>query len=534
MDNEVSKLLQPLSKRRNVVVLVSALYIIIGLIPPYLVGMLIDDLYPQISEYSMYVFMILTIVSLLILCFALNWLQGYLREDLINRGAGIARGFFFASVLRKGRDFFPEHSVGDIDNKVLNDSYIYVKSKLMMIPTLYLNILHIVVLFGFLLYLNVYMKLMVLAFSIVFFFIYTKINKKLRINSIREREGFSALLSEANETFQGIETFQLYRAEKFAAGYFQRLVDSYERSLTKLKFWQTLSSATTDAVMSVVPVAAIVAGILFLTLGGDITVGRIVAFYYFLPRLRDPIKALTDFNIDLQNARAVKQRLEELVPDGNREEAPLDSIDRIESLEFVDLGFTFPDGEKVLQSLSVQLRRGDCLAVAGPSGAGKTSLMRLLTRQITPTEGEILINGNCYTNIDYDSYLSRIAVLPQDVFVIDATLHDNIAFGKDFSEKLIREAAQLSVIDSFSMDERARNLSGGERQRIGLARAIVRDFDVLILDEPTSELDHETEWAIIENLKEIQRKTNCIMIVITHSDYILEGLCTKKLELTRL
>ena len=526
---EIFKVLRPLTRYRNIVVFVSGLHIIIGLLPPYFMNMLIDELYPYMGERSVYLFIIGTIAGLLLACFFLDWLQGYLWADLINQGAGITRSFFFSRVLHKNYRFFIEHPVGDINNKVINDSYIYVRSRLVLMPTLVLNLLHIVVIFVFLLFLNVYMKLMTITFSVLFFVAYSQINRFMRKSAVKEREGFSTLMAEANESLNGIDTIQLYAAEHYSAEYFEKLSDRYERHLSKLKYWQALSKAVRNIIMNIVPVAAILAVIFYLTRGGDITVGSIIAFYYLLSRLREPIRSLTDFNIDMQNARAVEERLQELLTKDLRQELQLEMIDRIDELEFKNLGFGYPDTGMVLSGLNVKLRRGDCLAITGPSGAGKTTLMRLLMRQVTPSEGEISVNGKNYVDIDPASYIARIAVLPQDVYIFDSTLHENISFGKDYPEKRIRDAAKLSAIDHFSMDENALGLSGGERQRIGLARALACEYDVLILDEPTSNLDEETECVIIESLRQVQRETNCIMIVVTHSANILERLCAKQM-----
>jgi ABC-type multidrug transport system fused ATPase/permease subunit len=516
------------------VVFVSGLYILVGLLPPYLMGLLIDDLYPNFNGALSYLFIISTIIGLLFICFLLDWLQGYLREDLINRGAGIARSSFFFHVLHKDYRFFLDHPVGDINNKVINDSSTYVKTKLMMIPTLFLNVLHLVVLFGFLFRLNTYMTMLVMLFSLLFFVAYRAINKKLRCNGLKEREGFSKLMSEANTTLTGVDTIQLYAGEDYAAEYFEKLVEIYEEDLTVLKFWHTLSKAATNTITSIMPVATIIAGIFYLALGGDITVGNILAFYYFLPRLKEPIKAITDFNIDMQNAKVVEARLEELLTTEVDESVELEHVEKIDVLEFKDLGYSYRDGREVLKGLNLKLKRGDSLAITGPSGAGKTTLLRLLKRQVTPTDGVLAVNGRNYTEIEASSYISRIAVLPQEVFIFDDTLYNNISFGKDYSEKHVRDVAKISAIDHFSMDVNALGLSGGERQRIGLARALACEFDVLILDEPTSDLDHETEFLIIENLKKIQQATDCIMIVVTHSSNVLEKLCSQELILTKI
>lgn len=533
MINEILKALRPLHRRRNVVVFVSALHILIGLLPPFLISLLIDKLYPDFDDVSSYIFIISTIIGLLIIYFLLDWLQRYLREDLVNRGAGIARSAFFWNVLHKDYHFFLDHPVGDINNKVLNDSSTYVKAKLMMIPTLVLNVIHLLVLFLFLFHLNIYLTLIVLLFSLVFFVVYSIINKKLRFHCIKEREGFSELMSEVDTTLMGVDTIQLYAGEDYAAEYFEKLVNTYEEDLTTLKFWQTLSKAAINMITDIVPFAMIVAGVFYLVIGGNTTVGNILAFYYFLPRLKEPIKAITDFNIDMQTAKAVKARLEELLTCQTNELVELDHVEKIDELEFKDLSFSFSDGQKVLNKLNVKLQRGDSLAITGPSGAGKTTLLRLLKRQVIPTDGELAVNGRDYTEIDMASYISRIAVLPQDVFIFDDTIYDNISLGKDYSEKHVRDVVKLSAIDHFSMDENASGLSGGERQRIGLARALACEYDVLILDEPTSDLDNETECLIIENLKKVQQETNCIIIVVTHSSNILEKLCSQELILVK-
>lgn len=534
MIHEVSKALKPLRPRRNIVIGVSIFHILVGLLPPYLMSILIDDLYENFQGLRAHLFLMIAISALILIVFCLDWLQSYLREDLMNRGVGITRSSFFWHVLHKDYRFFLTHPVGDINNKVIHDSSTYVKTRLMMLPTLFLNVLHLVVLFVFLFRLNRYMTLLVMAFSILFLLIYSGINKKMRRHSVKEREGFSELMSEANTTLTGVDTIQLYAGEDYAAEYFEKLVDIYEADLTTLKFWQTLSKAATNTITNIVPVAAVVAGVFYLALGGTITIGNILAFYYFLPRLKEPIKTLTDFNIDMQNAKAVEARLEELLALQVEGEKILDHIDKIDTLSFVNLGFHYADGHQVLKDLNFNLKRGDTLSITGPSGSGKTTLLRLLKRQVTPSEGFLLVNGRDYTEFEPASYISRIAVLPQDVFIFDDTIYDNISFGKEYSKKHVHEATKLSAIDHFSMDEQATGLSGGERQRIGLARALACEYDVLILDEPTSELDYETECLIIENLKKVQQQTNCIMVVVTHSPNILEKLCVKELSLVKM
>ena len=533
LEKEVLQVLKPLHRYRNFVIVVSALNILVQLAPPYLMGILIDEIYPASTGLSDAFFIAGSIVAVLILCFVLDWLRRYLWGDVINKGAGTVRHFLFENVLHKNYRFFINHHAGDINNKVINDAYLYVQSKLMTTPMMVLNMLHIGVIFVFLFMLNMYMKVITLVFAGALFLVYSFINKYLRQTALREREAFSRLMDEANETLEGINTIQLYQAESFFAHNFERSVDRYERRLSRLKFWQSLSKAATSVITNVLPVAAILSGIVYLSMGGNISVGTILSFYYFLPRLKEPIMSLTDFNIDVQNAKAVEERLSELLATEVREDRDLPKIDRINSLTFDNVGYVYPDGERVLAGVTKTIERGKCMAISGPSGTGKTTMLRLLMQQALPTEGAIKVNGTTYTDFNHNSYINRMVVLSQDVFVFDDTLHANISFGGRFSEKKVREAATLSEIEHFSMDENALGLSGGERQRLGLARALACDYDVLLLDEPTSNLDHETETRIIKNLKQVLADTNCMMIVITHSDNVLNNLCNDELVLDK-
>lgn len=529
LSKEINNALKPIYKLRYLVLFVSGITILVGLITPNLMGILIDDINYN-NGYNSY-FIIGSIIGTLALYFFLDWMQSYAWHNMENKGAGLVRSHIFSNVIHKNYRFFMDHPIGDVNNKVLNDSYIYAQNKISTMPTLVLNFIHILAICSILFYKNIYMTIAAIIFSVLFFVLYSYINKYLRKHSIREREGFSSLMNTANETLMGVNTIQLYTVEEYFARRFEHSVDKYERLLIKLKLFQSLAKSSTTVLVSMMTVFSVLVGIFFVNLE-TISIGSIVAFYLFLPRLSDPIKNLADFNISLQTAKAVENRLEELITTEMRKETNLEKIDKIEQLSFNNLGFTYPNSaEEVLKNVNVTLNRGDSLAIIGTSGTGKTTLLRLLKQQVYPTSGEILINNKNHTQIDRLSYIERIAVLTQEVFIFDSSLQENISFGKKYPEKLIRDSAKLCMIDHFSLDEHAFGLSGGERQRIGLARAIACDYDVLILDEPTSNLDAQTENKIIENLKQLQNDKNFIMIVVTHSESILNKLCNKRLEL---
>ena len=531
LSDEIKKTLAPIYKLRYMALFTSILTILVGLISPFLMSQLIDEITSNYTGYTTNIhFMIGSIVGLYIFSFILNYISRYTWINMEKRGAGMVRAYIFKNVLHKNYRFFMDHPIGDINSKVINDSYLYAKYKISAMPMIALNLLQMLVVIIVLFNIEFHMAGATIAFSFIFFIVQTYLNKNLRHTTKKERESFSNLTNIANETLMGINTIQLYTVEDYFAKRFEKEVDKYEHLLLKHKVDEVLVKLSTTTFVGFMTIVAILVGLFFAEIG-DVSIGSIVAFYLFLPYLSSPIKELTEFNISLQTANAVKERLEELITKEVRVDNNLEKIDKIEQVEFKDLSFSYNNKEFVLDNINITLNKGDSVAVVGRSGKGKTTLLRLLKKQIEPTHGEILINGKNKTQIDRQSYINRIAVLSQEIFIFDSSLHDNIALGKDYPEKTIRDAATYSCIDHFSMDESSFGLSGGERQRVALARALACDFDVLILDEPTSEIDQKTEDKIIDNLKRLQAERQFIMIVVTHSENLLEKLCDKRLHL---
>ena len=531
---KITQTLRPLLGFRHGTVALKAVGILVSLLPPYLIGLMVDDLNTTGGENALG--FIAVIVGILVVYFFLDWAQDFLWHKMLYTGAGMVRSYLFSNVLHKDYRFFTEHSVGDIENKVIHDAEYYTKAKLAMMPTLYLNILHIGVILAFLTNMHLTKTLVVIGLCAVFYLLYSRINKLLRKTSKSEREGFSELLDTANETLLGINTIQLYNAEKFFDEYFEHAVDKYEGFLIRLRKWKSLAYSATGSIMAIIPVIAVLVGIVFAA-AGHITIGGIIAFFLFLPRLSAPIKSLADFNIDMQTARAVEGRLEELLASNydSHDYENLEKIDKIKSLEFVDISYSYAgDDNEVLTDVCFGLVPGDALAVVGPSGTGKSTFLRLLKRQIAPTLGKILVNGKNCADINPASYLSRISVLTQDVFAFDDSIRENIRFGKDISDERVEALAKFCGLTDINLDDNAKSLSGGERQRMGLARALACDHDILVLDEPTSELDLATEVQIVENLKTFQKTKDTILIVVTHSDYVLKNLCSKVLPLSKI
>jgi ATP-binding cassette subfamily B protein len=537
LSKRIDQVLQPIYKKRIPAIALKTVAILISILPPLLTGqILIDDLIYTGGQNALRTIGLIGII--LLVYFFLSWAQDYYWHRMEYIGTGLVRSYIFANVIRKNYFFLKGRNIGDLENKIVHDAELYAHARLSSLPMLFLNILHIVVILAMLFYVSISMTLATMCFSAIFYIIYKLINRHLRRTALIEREGYSEVLTTTNEVLSGATTIQLYGGQDFFASRFEQTVDKYEHFLIHLRKWKGLAHSSTGTVVWLLPLVAVFVG-LRVYQADIVTIGGITTFYLVLPHLAEPLKALTEFNIDTQNAKVVEARLAELLVDElhNGEDAPCENnlikIDKIHNLQFSNICYKYGNGTEVLWDVNFAVGPGDALAIIGPSGAGKTTFLRMLKRQVNPSWGKILINGINMDNICEKSYLSRIAVLAQDVFVFNDSITENVKFGKDIPPEIIAEKIKLAALDHLDPDENAKNLSGGEIQRLGLARALACHYDILIMDEPTTELDIDTEAAIIQNLKAIQAQTNCIFIIVTHSEHILKDLCNEYLDLTR-
>ena len=534
LSEKIDEALQPIYKQRIPVVILRGISIAVSLLPPILMGMLVANL-DEASGNSTLI-LVGIIAAVLVVHFLLDWAQDYYWYRMEYIGTGLIRSYIFSNVLRKDYFFWNKHNVGEIESKVIHDTEIYAHSRISSIPLLFLNIMHICIILGVSMYIHLHMAMAVVAFSTIFFLVYKFINRKLRKAALWERKGYSDMLISANETLTGINTIQLYGEEEYFADIFKQNVDKYEHFLIRLRRWKGLAHSSTNKIVGFLPLIAVFVGLgLHATSGYPLgyIFGYVITLCLLLPYLATPITALTEFNIDFQNAKVVESRLEELLSEEDSISPELTWINKITSLEFSNLCYKYDNGKEVLWDVNFSVKSGEALAVVGRSGTGKTTFLRMLKRQLEPSWGNILVNGTNYQKVDKRSYINRIAVLTQDVFIFDASIRDNIKFGKDLSDDDVAKYAKLAALGRMDLDTNAKDLSGGERQRMGLARALACEYDILILDEPTTDLDADTETKIIQGLKNIQKETNCILIIITHSENIIAELCTDKLELKR-
>lgn len=542
MRNLAKSLFKPLYGLRFGVMLLIGAQQITAVLQPYYMGKLIDQVQQPVDVLLRTAGILFGIVAL---DFFLDWTQNYLWFKMDFKSMFLMRSAMFEQLLKKPYAFFQKNKSGDMVSRIMDDAAQYAEKTIIKVPMLLANIMKLCIVFFMIFFLQPVVGCILFAMCVIYFFSYLCINTRLRQLTSKERERHSELLHKTNALYEGVLTIKLYEQESFFADDYRQAAGKLCQNSIFLQKWKSLAQSLGNTISNVMPVIAVVAGA-FLAMAGKCTLGAIFSIYSYVSLLGEPIRNLTDYNIMVQRGKVNEERLEELLPkQGTCADEPCDARDcdaqsdgcleksdfRIESISLQQVGFAYEGQEPIFDRFGMEMKHGDRIGIVGRTGSGKSTLIRLMTGQIFAGEGAMLVNGRNIKDIAPSQYIKRVAIMPQDIFLYDDSVIANILFGrKPDAEQLERLRRRLKI--SSYEEQEVGQLSGGEKRRIGLARALLGDFDLLILDEPTSDVDPVTEQKIIELIDELITEDK-MLLVITHRPAILD-ICKRVINLDEM
>ena len=350
-----------------------------------------------------------------------------------------------------------------------------------------------------------------------------KMGKKVHI-SLEASDKFMKFFS---EIIKGSWLIKIYQKEEEELKKISMVIDEKFRAIRKVE--QTrLGSGPIMEIISALAIAIVVFFAGYRSMQGAITLGEFVSFLAALMLAYQPVRALAGINIGIQEGIAAAKRIYEIIDQKNEiyhdENAPSLKLKNA-SIEFKNISFTYPDGTHALKNLSAKIEGGTKVGLVGVSGSGKTTFLNLIPRFFHLREGSIFIDSQNINDINLNSLRKEISLVSQDVILFDDTIRSNILYGNALAtDDEIKQACKFAAAEDFVeklpnkyetiIGENGVKLSGGQKQRLSIARAILKDSSIILLDEATSSLDSESE-AVIQNAIENLTK-NKTTIIIAH------------------
>lgn len=489
----------------------------------FLVKPALDDIFLKRDEKTLF-FLPLAIILLFLLKGLFDYGQAYLMNYVGLRIVADLREKLYHHIQRLSLSFFTKTSTGTIISRITYDASLIQSSVSNAITGFIKDVFTIFGLIGVLFYQHWKLAILALIVFPLAVFPIKEFGKRLRKFSRKGLQRMGSLTTLLHETITGNRIVKAFNMEDYEMRRFSQENERFFKVVLKRVRVRAISHPLMELLGGIAVALLIWVGG-YSVLRGDLTPGTFFSFMAALLMLYAPIRDLSKVNLEIQEGLAAAGRVFELLDtelDVKDEDGaiPLPPISK--GIEFRDVCFKY-DGEPVLEGINLSVRVGETIAIVGMSGAGKTSLVNLLPRFYDIQEGQILIDGHDIRKVTLKSLRDQIGLVTQQTILFNDTVRNNIAYGSpNRSEEEIIEAAKAANAHEFIqklpqgydtlIGEQGVKLSGGERQRIAIARALLKDAPILILDEATSSLDSESETEVQKALERLMKGRTVFVI----------------------
>lgn len=499
---------------------------LIEFLVPQLIQYTIDTVIPTHEPSKLVKVSIGFVVAALTLA-VFSFISSYFLSMLGQRAVFSIRNDLYTHLIDQDIDYFDRNRTGDLMSRLTND----VNALQKLISS---DLLEIVTSAGVFVVVSIYMfsanwqLTLALYLTFPFFILITKFfSKKIRSVFRNVQRSVAEMTNHLQDSLTSVRLMKSFTNERFETEKFTTNNENNMNANLNASYLSSMYSPLVEIVNSIGFAIVIVMGAWF-AMQGDMTTGAIFAFVAYLRLVQKPITKITKFIRDLQQAAASYDRIMEVmnIEPKIKNEEDCQQLPEIKGkVEYDHVSFSYDGNTPILKNINLTLKQGKMTAIVGSSGSGKTTMSNLLQRFYDPTEGQIKIDNQPITGVSLESLRKQIVVVAQDIQLFSGTLKENIAYGlNDATDEEIEAAARAANAHGFisefpkgymtEIGERGVKLSGGQKQRISIARALLKNPNLIVLDEATAALDTESEKLIQESLNTLlENKTS---LVIAH------------------
>lgn len=501
----------------------SLLISLIGMVYPIVTNRMLNDLIPN-RLYKQIVIAGIIVLLLYVIRMLLRYFVQYYGHMIGIKMQKQMRTDLFSHLERLPYSYFDNHETGKIMTRLTSDLFEISELAHHGPENLFICAVMIVGSFIYLSTIDMYLTLIIFGCVPILIAVSVMLRKKMRQAFTEQRKGNAIINAAIESSITGIRVTKAFtnapkEMEKFENGN-KKLVEAARKSYKAMGIFHASTSFITD----VFNVIILIAGGIFLY-NGRINFADYSTFIVSVNLFISPVNILIGFVEQYQNGVTGFKRFLEVIDEPAEQDAPdAEALNDVKgNIELDDVCFKYNEGKEVLEHINLKIKKGEIVALVGPSGGGKTTICHLLPRFYSLDNGIIKIDGKNIANITLESLRRNIGIVQQDVFLFNGSIRDNILYGnpKATEEQMIEAAKRANIHDyvmsledgyDSQIGERGVKLSGGQKQRLSIARVFLKDPAILILDEATSALDNTTEILIQKALDELCKGRTTIVV----------------------